>query len=99
MRLLDLLRLLRRLGERPGNGPTQRRGVPGDGYPFVMTGDRRTEHHAAGGMSRFVPYLAGLQPAMSVGVGTELAAVRGLEHGGWATVETERAAIEARVMV
>ena len=29
----------------------------------------------------------------------ELAAERGLEHGGWATLVTARAAIEARVMV
>ena len=32
-------------------------------------------------------------------VSPELAAERGLEHGGWATISTRRAAIEARVMV
>ena len=30
--------------------------------PFVVTTYRLTEHHTAGGMSRFVPYLAELQP-------------------------------------
>jgi formate dehydrogenase major subunit len=32
-------------------------------------------------------------------VSPELAVERGLEHGGWATISTRRAAIEARVMV
>ena len=32
-------------------------------------------------------------------VSPQLAAERGLEHAGWATVVTSRAAIEARVMV
>jgi formate dehydrogenase major subunit len=36
---------------------------------------------------------------MFVEVHPELARIRGLEHGGWATVVTARAAIEARVMV
>jgi formate dehydrogenase major subunit len=68
-------------------------------YPFVATTYRLTEHHTAGGMSRTVPYLAELQPAMFVEVHPELAQLRGLTHGGWATVRTARAAIEARVLV
>jgi formate dehydrogenase major subunit len=50
-------------------------------------------------MSRFSPYLSELQPAMFVEVHPDLARERGLQHGGWATVVTARAAIEARVMV
>jgi formate dehydrogenase major subunit len=50
-------------------------------------------------MSRNVPYLAELQPEMFCEVSPELARLRGLEHGGWATVVTSRAAIEARVQV
>jgi formate dehydrogenase major subunit len=68
-------------------------------YPFVATTYRLTEHHTAGGMSRSVPYLAELQPEMFVEVHPELAELRGLEHGGWATVVTSRTAIEARVLV
>jgi formate dehydrogenase major subunit len=64
-----------------------------------MTTYRLTEHHTAGGMSRFVPYLAELQPEMFCEVSPELAAERSLVNGGWATVATERAAIEARVLV
>ena len=36
---------------------------------------------------------------MFVEVVPELARERGLEHGGWATIYTARAAIEARVLV
>ena len=50
-------------------------------------------------MSRFLPYLAELQPAMFCEVSPELAAERGLEHNGWATIVTARSAIEARVLV
>jgi formate dehydrogenase major subunit len=75
-------------------------GEPGaDVFPFVFTTYRLTEHHTAGGMSRTVPYLAELQPEMFVEVSPELAEQRGLEHKGWATIVTARAAIEARVMV
>jgi formate dehydrogenase major subunit len=68
-------------------------------FPYVATTLRLTEHHTAGGMSRFLPYLAELQPAMFCEVSPELAAERGLEHAGWATIVTARSAIEARVMV
>jgi formate dehydrogenase major subunit len=68
-------------------------------YPFVATTYRLTEHHTAGGMSRSVPYLAEIQPAMFVEVDPELAELRGLHHGGWATIVTTRTAIEARVLV
>jgi formate dehydrogenase major subunit len=68
-------------------------------YPFVLTTYRLTEHHTAGGMSRFTPLLAELQPQMFVEVHPDLARERGLEHGGWATITTARSAIEARVMV
>jgi formate dehydrogenase major subunit len=68
-------------------------------FPYVATTYRLTEHHTAGGMSRTVPYLSELQPAMFVEVGPELARLEGLEHGKWATIFTSRTAIEARVMV
>jgi formate dehydrogenase major subunit len=68
-------------------------------FPYVLTAARLTEHHTAGGMSRTLPYLAELQPALFVEVSPELARERGLEHLGWAHVITSRTAIEARVMV
>jgi formate dehydrogenase major subunit len=68
-------------------------------FPYVATTYRLTEHHTAGGMSRFLPYLAELQPAFFCEVSPELAAERGLEHVGWATIITARSAIEGRVLV
>jgi formate dehydrogenase major subunit len=70
-----------------------------DVFPFVMTTYRLTEHHTAGGMSRTVPTLSELQPEMFVELSPELARGRGVEHGGWVTVITARAAIEGRAMV
>jgi formate dehydrogenase major subunit len=58
-----------------------------------------TEHHTAGGMSRNLPYLSELQPEFFCEVSPELAAERGLDHLGWATIVTARNAIEARVLV
>ena len=64
-----------------------------------MTTYRLTEHHTAGGMSRFVPYLSELQPQMFVEVHPDLARERNLKHADWATIVTARSAIEARVLV
>ncbi|GLE52594.1 formate dehydrogenase subunit alpha [Mycobacterium montefiorense] len=75
-------------------------GDPGaDVYPYVFTTYRLTEHHTAGGMSRWLPYLSELQPEMFCEVSPELAAERGLEPYGWATIISPRSAIEARVLV
>jgi formate dehydrogenase major subunit len=68
-------------------------------FPYVVTTYRLTEHHTAGGMSRTLGRLAELQPEMFCEVSPSLAAERGLENGGWATIVTARAAIEARVLV
>ena len=68
-------------------------------FPFVLTSYRLTEHHTAGGMSRTLSHLAELQPELFCEVSPQLAAERGLEHAGWATIVTSRTAIEARVMV
>jgi hypothetical protein len=68
-------------GDQPGAGV----------FPYVTTTNRLTEHHTAGGMSRFLPYLSELQPAFFCEVSPQLAAERGLEHLGWATIITARA--------
>ena len=68
-------------------------------YPYVFTTYRLTEHHTSGSMSRFLPYLSELQPELFCEVSPELAEEAGLEHNGWATIISPRAAIEARVMV
>jgi formate dehydrogenase major subunit len=68
-------------------------------FPYVLTTYRLTEHHTAGGMTRWLSWLAELQPEMFCEVSPALARERGLENGGWATVRTARAEIEARVLV
>jgi formate dehydrogenase major subunit len=68
-------------------------------FPYVATTYRLTEHHTAGGMSRWLPYLSELQPEFFCEVSPELAAERGLEHLGWATIVSPRNAVEARVLV
>ena len=75
-------------------------GAPGsEVFPYVATTYRLTEHHTAGGMSRWLPYLSELQPEFFCEVSPELAAERGLDHLGWATIITARNVVEARVLV
>ena len=75
-------------------------GQPGsDVFPYLATTYRLTEHHTAGGMSRWLPYLAELQPEFFCEVSPELAAERGLDHLGWASIVTARNVVEARVLV
>ncbi len=68
-------------------------------YPFAITTYRLTEHHTAGGMSRWLSWLSELQPEMFCEVSPQLAQERNLTNGGWATIRTKRGEIEARVLV
>lgn len=68
-------------------------------YPFQVTTYRLTEHHTAGAMSRTLPYLSELQPEFFVEVSPELAELRGLTNGEFATLISARTAIEAKVLV
>jgi len=85
---------------RPDNLSNPSGNEPGaEVFPYVFTTYRLTEHHTAGGMSRWQSYLAELQPEFFCEVSPELARERGLVNGGWATIVTARTAIEARVLV
>jgi formate dehydrogenase major subunit len=68
-------------------------------FPYVLTTFRLTEHHTAGGMSRFLSHLLELQPELFCELSPELAADRGIEHAGWVTIATARGVIEARALV
>jgi formate dehydrogenase major subunit len=83
----------------PYNHPGDRPEAAENVFPYVLTSYRLTEHHTAGGMSRFTEYLSELQPEFFCEVSPELAAERGLQHRGWATIISARTAIEARVLV
>jgi formate dehydrogenase major subunit len=73
---------------------------PGDPrYPIVATTFRLTEHHTAGGMSRWLPWLDELQPEMFCELSPALAAEKGIEDGGWMTIVSPRAEIVARARV
>jgi formate dehydrogenase major subunit len=68
-------------------------------YPYILTTYRVTEHHTAGGMSRWLSWLSELQPEAFCEVSPELAQDVGLTNGGWATIRSARAEVEARVLV
>jgi formate dehydrogenase major subunit len=68
-------------------------------FPYILTTYRLTEHHTAGGMSRHLSHLSELQPELFTEVSPELAEILNLEHGGWATIATPRALVEARVLI
>ncbi len=85
-----------KLHDRPDN-PYHPPGDPR--FPHVITTYRLTEHHTAGAMSRFVPWLAELQPEGFAEIDPELATQLGLANGDWLVVATLRGAIEARALV
>ena len=68
-------------------------------YPYVITTYRLTEHHTAGGMSRWLPWLAELQPQGFVEISPALAGEKGVANGDWVVVSTPRGAAEARALV
>jgi formate dehydrogenase major subunit len=68
-------------------------------YPIVATTFRLTEHYLSGPMSRFDSWLNELQPEMFIELSPELAAERGIVHGGWMVAWNGRGAVEARAMV
>jgi formate dehydrogenase major subunit len=68
-------------------------------FPYVLATFRLTEHHTAGGMSRWLSWLSELQPALFCEISPELAAELGIRNGGWGTLRTARAEVECRVLV
>ncbi len=83
--------------ERPDNRYAASPGDPR--FPHVLTTYRLTEHHTAGAMSRTLPHLAELQPALFCELSPQLASEIGATPGGWVTVTTPRGLIEARALV
>jgi formate dehydrogenase major subunit len=73
---------------------------PGDPrFPFVLTTYRLTEHHTAGGMSRFLSHLAELQPELFAEMSPELAAELKIGNGDYISIVSLRGAIESRALV
>src|SRR5438046_7330 len=73
---------------------------PGDPrFPYVLTTYRLTEHHTAGGMSRFLSHLSELQPEMFAEISPELARELKIKNADYICIVSLRAAIEARALV
>jgi formate dehydrogenase major subunit len=73
---------------------------PGDPrFPYVLTTYRLTEHHTAGGMSRFLSHLSELQPEMFAEISPELARELKIKNGDYVCIVTLRSAIEVRALV
>ena len=82
--------------KRPDNSD---QGIANPDYPYVLTTYRLTEHHVSGAMSRWLPWLSELQPALFAEISQELAAEKGINNGDWLTIWTSRGEVEAKAMV
>jgi formate dehydrogenase major subunit len=68
-------------------------------FPYLLSTYRLTEHHTGGGMSRYLPHLAELQPELFAEISPQLAEEIGVRTGEFLTVTTMRGIIEARALV
>jgi formate dehydrogenase major subunit len=68
-------------------------------FPYIITTYRLTEHHLSGTMSRWLPWLAELQPELFIEMSPELAAEKGINNLDWVTVTSARTSIRAKALV
>ena len=68
-------------------------------YPSVLSTYRLTEHHLSGPMSRWLPWLAVLQPELFVEISPEHAEEFGIKNTDWVKITTPRASIRAKALV
>lgn len=68
-----------------------------DAYPHVLTTYRITE--MSGIMTRYVPWLAELQPAAFCEIDPTLAVTKRIRSGDWVTISTALGEMEARALV
>src|SRR5262249_9490061 len=74
--------------------------APGTGEsPCVLSTYRLTEHHVGGAMTRWLPWLAALQPELFVEMSPEHAAEVGVANLEVVAVATPRATIRAKALV
>jgi formate dehydrogenase major subunit len=82
--------------EVPGN-PYARVAVPE--FPHVLSTYRLTEHHLSGSMSRWLPWLAELQPELFCEISPEHAAELSVGNTEWVVISTPRGEIRAKALV
>jgi len=68
-------------------------------YPCVLSTYRLTEHHLSGSMSRWLPWLAALQPELFVEISPEHAGEIGVKNVDVVSVTTPRGTIHAKALV
>jgi formate dehydrogenase major subunit len=68
-------------------------------YPHVLSTYRLTEHHLSGTMSRWLPWLAELQPELFCEISPEHAAELGVQNTEYVIISTPRASIRAKALV
>lgn len=68
-------------------------------FPVVLSTNRLTEMYGAGAMSRWLPWLAELQPAPIIELSPEHADELGVRTGDWITLMTARAQASGRALV
>ncbi|MDE2481558.1 MAG: formate dehydrogenase, partial [bacterium] len=66
-------------------------------YPYVLTTYRITE--MSGIMTRYVPWLAELQPAAFAEIDPDLAVSKGIKNGDYVVISTALGEMEARALV
>ena len=83
----------------PGK-PYNQLAVVGDPkFPYVISTYRLTEHYLAGAMSRWLPWLAELQPELFIELGKGLAQEKGIKNLDWVVVSSPRGHIRAKALV
>jgi formate dehydrogenase major subunit len=93
--------------DRPSNPTAKVYDVPGNPYapvgsaeyPCVLSTYRLTEHHVSGSMTRWLPWLAALQPELFVELSPEHAGELGVENLETVAITTPRATIHAKALV
>jgi formate dehydrogenase major subunit len=68
-------------------------------FPYLLSTYRLTEHHTGGGMTRYLPHLAELQPELFAEISPQLAEEIGVRTGEFLTITTMRGIIEARTLI
>lgn len=68
-------------------------------FPHVVSTYRLTEHHLSGSMSRWLPWLAELQPELFCELSPEHAAELGIANTDWVEISTPRGSIRAKALV
>jgi formate dehydrogenase major subunit len=68
-------------------------------YPYILSTYRLTEHHLSGSMSRWVPWLAELQPELFIEMSPELAQEKNIHNTQMVKISTPRATIRAKALV